>query len=54
MGWFSSDKECAQCVQHAQMHSGNWLGLGPANAPCPSCEDHAANGCPGINRKPGR
>jgi hypothetical protein len=40
-------KECAQCVEHARLHSGNWLGFGPANDPCPPCEDHAENGCPG-------
>lgn len=44
-------KECAQCVAHARLHAGNWLGLGKQNEPC---EDHAKNGCPGINRKTGR
>lgn len=44
-------KECAQCVQHAQMHAGNWLGLRRDNGPCLPCEDHAKNGCPGINRR---
>jgi hypothetical protein len=51
---FRSDAECAQCVERGRLHSGNWLGLGGANDPCPPCEDHAANGCPGINRKTGR
>ncbi|WP_369211343.1 pRL2-8 [Streptomyces flavofungini] len=44
-------KECAQCVAHAQLHKGNWLGIGKDNTPCAACEDHAANGCPGINRR---
>lgn len=44
-------KECAQCVEHARLHAGNRLGLGRDNDRCPPCEDHAANGCPGINRR---
>jgi hypothetical protein len=44
-------KECAQCVEHARLHAGNWLGIGRDNDPCPPCEDHAKNGCPGINRR---
>lgn len=47
-------KECAQCVEHARLHSGNWLGIGRGNSRCLPCEDHAANGCPGINRKRGK
>jgi hypothetical protein len=43
-------KECAQCVEHARLHAGNW-GFGRKNDPCPPCEDHAKNGCPGINRR---
>lgn len=43
-------KECAQCVEHAELHRGNW-GFGKQNEPCPPCEDHARNGCPGINRR---
>lgn len=50
----SAITECAQCVEHARLHSGNWFGIGPANDPCPGCEDHAQNGCPGINRRGGR
>lgn len=42
---------CAQCVEHAALHKGNWLGLGRSNDRCPPCEDHARNGCPGINRR---
>ncbi|MCZ4510449.1 hypothetical protein O3Q52_20095 [Streptomyces sp. ActVer] len=30
-------KECAQCVEHAELHSGNW-GFGPQNEPCPACK----------------
>ncbi|GLP64285.1 hypothetical protein TUSST3_09050 [Streptomyces sp. TUS-ST3] len=44
-------EECAQCVEHAELHKGNWLGFGKANDRCPPCEDHAKNGCPGFNRK---
>jgi hypothetical protein len=47
------DRDCAQCVQHAELHKGNWFGLGSANDPFPACEDHARFGCPGINRKRG-
>jgi hypothetical protein len=54
MGWFRSDAECAQCVEHAQLHRGNWFGFGDQKTPCLPCEDHAKNGCPGINRKHGR
>jgi hypothetical protein len=46
--------DCPQCVEHARLHAGNWLGIGRANDPCPPCEDHAANVCPGINRRSGR
>lgn len=46
--------DCAQCVAHARLHSGNWLGIGRDNDPCPPCEDHARSGCPGLDRKPGR
>jgi hypothetical protein len=49
MAWFRSDAECAQCVAHARLHSGNWLGL-RRDDPCPPCEDHARNGC-GLDRK---
>lgn len=45
-------KDCTQCVEHARLHSGNWLGLRRGD-PCPPCEDHARWGCPGINRKRG-
>ncbi|MFD0074285.1 pRL2-8 [Streptomyces sp. NPDC127166] len=44
--------ECKQCVEHAELHKGNWLGLGPQNEPCGPCEDHAKNGCP--DRRPKR
>jgi hypothetical protein len=40
---------CEQCEEHARIHAGN-PGFGPMNEPCPPCEDHAENGCPGINR----
>lgn len=53
MAIFRSDAECAQCVEHARQHDGNWLGL-RRDDPCGPCEDHARNGCPGINRKRGR
>ena len=45
-----SRKSCAQCEEHARLHSSNWLGIGRANDRCEPCEDHAKNGCPGINR----
>lgn len=38
---------CKQCEEHAELHKGNWLGIGKANEPCKQCEDHARNGCPG-------
>lgn len=50
MAWFRSDDECAQCVEHARLHAGNWLGLGDQNKPCLPCEDHAKNGC-GLDRR---
>jgi hypothetical protein len=53
MAIFRSDAQCGQCVEHVRLHSGNWLGLGPQNDPCPPCEDHARNGC-GLDRKRGR
>lgn len=37
---------CPQCEEHAELHKGNWLGLGDQKTPCPECEDHANNGCP--------
>ncbi|WP_432130592.1 hypothetical protein [Streptomyces tendae] len=37
---------CAQCEEHAELHKGNWLGLGDQSKPCLPCEDHAKNGCP--------
>lgn len=47
-----SNKPCAQCEEHAKLHSGNWLGIGPANDPCPQCEAHArmhsSEGCGGL------
>jgi hypothetical protein len=42
---------CPQCEEHAELHKGNWLGLGPQNEPCPPCEDHARNGCPDKRKK---
>lgn len=42
---------CAQCEEHAELHKGNWLGLGKQNEPCPPCEDHAANGCSDKRKK---
>jgi hypothetical protein len=39
------EDRCPQCEEHARLHSGNWLGLGPANKRCLPCEDHAKNGC---------
>ncbi|MFC1260657.1 hypothetical protein ACIGKG_04985 [Streptomyces rochei] len=41
-----ADDRCLQCEEHAELHKGNWLGLGPQNEPCGPCEDHAKNGCP--------
>jgi hypothetical protein len=32
---------CEVCEYHAELHSGNWLGIGPANEPCLTCEYHA-------------
>jgi hypothetical protein len=37
---------CPQCEEHAELHRGNWLGLGDQNTRCEPCEDHAKNGCP--------
>jgi hypothetical protein len=37
---------CLQCEEHAELHKGNWLGLGDQKAPCEPCRDHAENGCP--------
>ncbi len=45
-----SQDKCQQCEEHAELHRGNWLGLGPQNKPCEPCEDHAANGC-GLDRR---
>ncbi|MET9190121.1 pRL2-8 [Streptomyces tendae] len=41
-----TDGRCPQCEEHAELHKGNWLGLGQDNDPCEPCEDHAKNGCP--------
>jgi hypothetical protein len=47
-----SSQPCKQCEEHAKLHSGNWLGLGPQNDPCPQCEAHAkmhaSEGCGGL------
>ncbi|MFC5802784.1 hypothetical protein [Streptomyces formicae] len=45
------DDDCAQCVEHAELHKGNWLGLGDQKTPCEPCEDHARNGCDPDRRK---
>jgi hypothetical protein len=44
-------ESCPQCEEHAQLHSGNWLGLGDQSKPCEPCEDHARNGCPDKRKK---
>lgn len=46
-----AEKTCAQCEEHAELHRGNWLGLGDQSDPCLPCEDHAANGCPDKRKK---
>jgi hypothetical protein len=30
---------CAQCEEHAVLHRGNWLGIGPQED-CPQCLAH--------------
>lgn len=37
----NDDKRCIPCEQHAELHKGNWLGIGKDNEPCPQCEQHA-------------
>ncbi|MBD0743556.1 hypothetical protein [Streptomyces sp. CBMA152] len=34
-------ERCHPCEQHAELHSDNWFGIGPANDPCAQCEAHA-------------
>lgn len=35
-----SKEPCAQCEEHARLHSGNWLGIGRRER-CIPCEQHA-------------
>ncbi|MGH4027832.1 hypothetical protein ACQB60_02710 [Actinomycetota bacterium Odt1-20B] len=32
-------ERCIPCEQHAELHKGNWLGIG--QEPCAQCEQHA-------------
>ncbi|WPO70221.1 pRL2-8 [Streptomyces sp. KN37] len=41
-----NEDRCIPCEQHAELHKGNWLGIGQPKEPCAQCEDHARNGCP--------
>jgi len=35
--------QCAQCIEHARLHSGNWLGIGDQNKPATGAASTAAD-----------